>query len=114
MTAEARVVPALQRLRAQLDELEWLLEKSGFDPEAWDAELEAEDDEGDLLLSLALTPKSNREPITLSCSGTNPSSEDSIGRRHRYYIQGNHHYDRFAVSSLKHELERTVGCAADE
>lgn len=93
----------LEALKAQIAELEWLLDRAEYDPKTWSAKIVAEQDEGKLRLSLRLTPRSNRH-VDLCCSSTAPQLQESFAGTHHYFINGNHWYDRFAVSTMKSAL----------
>lgn len=96
-------IPVLDALKAQIAELEWLLEQSEFDPKTWKVKLSAYRDEGALMLSLRLSPKSNLH-VDVSCSEPHPGRDKPFVGKHHFYIEGNHYYDRFAQSSLKYHF----------
>lgn len=94
---------ALEALKAQIAELEWLLERAEYDPKTWKARISTYREEGQLMLSLRLSPRTNRH-VDLTCSDPHPGFETPFVGTHHFYIEGNHHYDRFAVSTMKRAL----------
>lgn len=93
-------LPGLERLKRQIESLEWLLGESGFSPKEWDVRVVATRDEGQLALNLEMARK-NRT-ITVGAD-RDPAREFFAGERH-FWIDGNHWYDRFAVGTLRESL----------
>lgn len=91
-------LPGFERLKRQIENLEWLLAESGFDARRWKHRIAFWRDDGKIALELQLS-RDGRKIRLSSTSDPELSASHGIGERH-FWIEGNHHYDEFAVGTL--------------
>lgn len=91
-------VPALERLKEQIEQLEWLLSESGYDPAGWEAVATSDEDVDGIVLGLSLTPKGLR---AIRLSSVPDPKIDWLGRDRHFWIDGNHWYDEHAAGTLR-------------
>ena len=98
-------LPCLERVRRQLDALEWLLCECHFDPERWKMNLSFSEEENRPVADLVLSRRGRRIRVG-SVPDPQSSASGGIGARH-FWIDGNHWYDEHAVGILTEALEPT-------
>ena len=95
-------LPCINRVRRQLDDLEWLLVETGCDIGRWTAKLSFSQEEGLAAAELILTHKGKKIRIY---SSLDPERDSAFGiGQHHFIIDGNHWYDEFAVGTLRDTL----------
>jgi hypothetical protein len=95
--------PCLERLRRQLDDLDWILARAGYDGKKWKAKVQSAVEEGKLRLDLALKRAGGRRVMLSPVCDPDWSKSTGIGERH-FWIEGNHWYDNHALGVLHDEL----------
>lgn len=101
--SEAERVEAFSRLRRQMDDLEWLLAKAGWNARRWRVRLRIGEQDDLPVIELVLR---HRELGRVHLSSVPDPFElaQGIGARH-FWVDGNHWYDEHAVGVLRDQLE---------